>query len=135
MQSMTTAWRHEHRYGIPVEVGQMQNYIHDPPMPLHPDLQPDDHEGGGDVGGGDVDHVPPGPWVQVSDVDGSLPEVRVARETLALIASQRLLQSGATSINKVYAKFYGPHLPPNMTFGYVLFSCLLLFHSCFMLVS
>ena len=132
---MTTAWRHEHRYGIPVEVGQMQNYIHDPPMPLHPDLQPDDHEGGGDVGGGDVDHVPPGPWVQVSDVDGSLPEVRVARETLALIASQRLLQSGATSINKVYAKFYGPHLPPNMTFGYVLFSCLLLFHSCFMLVS
>ena len=109
MRSDVTAWRHERIHGVPTEPGRVNQDHHD-----DPDVPREDH-------GMEVDLVPEPERVLVQPrVPVQPPSQRAARETLALISSSRVLETGAIAMNKVYNRYYGPHLPDNeeMVFGY-----------------
>jgi len=110
VRSQTTAWRHERLRGIATEPGRVQ-------------LDPVESDGpGGDAY--DINESDAGAHSNDVAMD-VLPAVfeqqppvttatLAARETLALIASRRVLETGALSMNKIYDKYYSPSIPEQM---------------------
>jgi hypothetical protein len=110
----TTARNHEKKHGIALHLAEIDN---------------DDDNAAPD---NDDDNM-----LDSDDDDGLFPLPRpigpsantlVARETLGLISSHRVTQTGAVCINAVYAKHFGPEVPDHMQFG-SLFCVLLVFHA------
>jgi hypothetical protein len=105
MRGHTTAWNHEKRHGIALGLADAA-----PDEDDDDDAAPDDDDDNM-VDRGDErlpqPHRPVGPS----------PTTLVARETLGLISSHRITQTGAICINAVYTKHFGPQLPDDMKFG------------------